>query len=191
MKKISILLMIILVLFMNFSYAINSNKIIEAAQYSILDTVDIEIQGASQSDITLKFYTDEELLELSIAIRYTIEGEKTSEYVLFKGSTTGSKCQVINNGTPQEDGTYLYCFVLTSAAKISTFRLDITYSSLNHGELTEYLYVTNGNPNVGENTFSATNAIIIAFITSVFAVIGTFITIRASESNVQIADEEE
>jgi len=186
MKKISILILVFVLFIINLFnplYKLN-------ASVNLIEAIEVDITGSSTSDITLKFEVDEELLDLEITIRYTIDGVKTSEFIYSSGHAISDKCEVKELGTPLVNGKYRYCFVLTSAAKISTFRLDFTYKTLTSPTITETLYVTNGNPNISEAKFSPMNAIIIGFVATLFASIGTYIMIKSSEQNVQISEEE-
>ena len=182
MKKIKFLIICLLISF------IFSNFIkVHAEKVDLIDlsSIKVNITGSTKSDIDLSFTTDEELLDLSITIKYYIDGIESS-HVIY-GNMASENCEVKASGT-FVDGKYLYSFVLKSYAKISTFALQFDYKD-GIKEHRQYLYITNGNPNISENIFTIKNAVIIGVLASFLAASATFIIIKSSEKNVQIADE--
>lgn len=183
-NKILILITTLFILFSFFSIKI------DAKQDDLIDleNVKVNISGSDKSDISLEFFTKEEILDLRITITYYLNDVKQKHMIYSSGLALGDTCKAIKIGVLEND-VYAYEFLLKSYAKISTFGLTFNYS-IDGEEHEQYLSITNGNPNIPKEIFTIKNGIIIGLIVSIFAVFGTYIIIKNSEKTLQIDDDE-
>ncbi|MBR2891813.1 MAG: hypothetical protein IKC22_05540 [Bacilli bacterium] len=184
MKRISFLITLLFIL-------LTSTVRIYAKTISTinLEELNVHISGTSVSVIELSFETEEPLFNLNIWINYDKSGIKSKDLIYGERQEPNPRCEVISRGDLQENNKYLYRFKFTSTEKISTFDFVFKYE-LDGNEISQKIYVTNGNPNIDDDVFSIGNAIIIGLISSLAAGIGTYIIIRLSEKNAQVTDED-
>ena len=184
MKKISFLLVVLFVLF-------TQTITVYAKTISTinLEELKVHISGSSVSVVELSFETEEPLFNLNIWIDYDKSGSNSKDLIYGERQEPNPRCEIISRGFLQPTGKYLYHFKFTTTEKISTFNFLFRYE-VEGNEISQKIYVTNGNPNIDDNVFSTVNAIIIGLISSVCAGVGTYIIIRQSEKNVQVSEED-
>ena len=185
MKKIRFLILIVVLLFTFVLFNIHVSA--KDTGLIVLEEVEVSISGSDKSDIQVVFKSKEELLDLKVTLTWTSNNQKNAHIVLSSGLSVGETVDVIKNGE-LIDGYYHYDYILKAMAKISTFGMTFNYV-VDGNEYEQYLAITNGNPNISNDIFTPQNAIIIGLIVSIIGVIGTYIIIKSSESNVQMEDE--
>lgn len=184
MKKISFLLCLIILLF-TMPQVVNASKISTID----LDDLSVNITGSSSSQIELKFSTKVRLDCLEIWLNYKLGNTRWKELsYAYNKPINPDNCTVISLGL-LENGKYVYHYIFNATTKVTTFDFIFTYQ-VNSMEINQTIYVTNGNPNILDETFNPMNAIGISFLTTFACAIGTFIIIKTSEKTVRVTDEE-
>lgn len=184
MKKISFLIVLIFVLF-------TQTITVSAKSISTIDLEDLKvfISGSNVSVVELSFETEEPLFNLNIWIDYNKSGSNSKDLIYGERQEPNPRCEIISRGVLQENGNLLYKFKFTTTEKISTFNLLFRYE-VEGNEISQKIYVTDGNPNIDDQVFSLVNAVIIGLFSSLAAGIATYIIIRQSEKNVQVSEED-
>ena len=182
MKKISFLMLLLLM----FSFAIP----VHASELD-MQNLKVEIEGTNKSIVNLSFEVDSPV-EIEEIVFYSDMDGATSE-IAYDRSRPNEKVQRLSNGELQENGHYLYHYVIESqSGKIGTFKIRIKYYDYETNQtITQAIHVTNGNPNVAKNVFTPVNALVIGLSATIASVIATFTIIKLSEKNIQLSDEEE
>ena len=184
MKKISFLITLLFVFF-------TQTVCVFAKTISTIDLENLKvyISGSSVSVVELSFETVEPIFNLNIWIDYNKSGSNSKDLIYGERQEPNPRCEIISRGTLQENGNFLYQFKFTTTEKISTFNFLFRYE-VEGNEISQKIYVTDGNPNIDDDVFSTVNAIMIGLFSSLAAGIGTYIIIRQSEKNVQVAEED-
>lgn len=191
MKRISLLLMIIGLLFIPF-YNVDA-KSVEPVD---IDNLFVEITGRSKTTLDLQFTTVEELENLEIWI-YSNLNDGTGELVYSYNKYSDPELVPLHRleGPTVDEPWYKYNFKFNlNSGKIGTFEIVLKYNVTNSGGSDRYsqsIYVTSGNANLDLDLYSTKNAILIGIIATIFSIVGTMILISYSEKNAQLSDEED
>ena len=182
MKKISCLCLLVLLLF---------GGILRISAESIkLDDFQVKIEGINKTSINLSFTTTTPIKITQIDIISDLDGG-TSE-VIYSDDRQNEKVKKVVDGELIED-KYVFNYIMESqSGKIGTFQIRIkVYNYLDNSLSQHYVYVSNGNVNIGRSVFTIGNALKIGAVATVGGALATFVLIKLSEKNVQVLDEEE